>query len=169
MGRSFPAGSMSTMDTSHSAVQVFSAAIGLMLLAFAVALTASCRGADQVAPDGFTVTLAANPATIVLNNGSGTSDVVATVSSAVGVPQKDIDVRFSASAGLLFTSNQQPAANITIRTDTLGNAHVILITPTSTTVTAKSGTATGTLTLSTVPGNIGSIVLNQDTQTAGCM
>jgi hypothetical protein len=161
---------MSAMDTSHNAVRVFSAAIGLMLLAFAVALTASCRGADQVAPEGFTINVAANPATIVLVNGSGTSDVVATVSSAVGVPQKDIDVRFSASAGqLTIPPGSQPAANIPIRTDNLGNAHVVLTTNTTTTVTARSGTATGTLSLTTVNGNLNTISINQDTTSAGCL
>src|SRR5215471_17137550 len=143
-------GAVKTMRSTGSLVSRFAAAAGIMLLAFGMALTASCRGADQIAPDGSTITLAANPATIVLNGGSGSSDVVATVSSSAGVPLKDQDVRFSATAGSLFDAAGDPAANIPIRTDDLGNAHVTLITTTTTTVTARSGKATGSLALSTV-------------------
>jgi hypothetical protein len=139
-----------------------------MLLAFGLALMASCRGADQIAPDGSTITLAANPATIILVGGSGSSDVVATVSSGAGVPLKDQDVRFSATAGSLFDADGNPAANIPIRTDDLGNAHVTLVTTTTTTVTAKSGKATGSLSLSTVNGNLSAILINQ-VFTAGCL
>ena len=159
------------MNTTERLLPVLGAAAGIMFLAFGVALTASCRGSDQVAPEGSTITLAANPATIVLVGGSGSSDVVATVYSAAGVPQEDQDVRFSSSAGSLFTPppDNQPAANIPIRTDSLGNAHVVLTTTTTTTVTAKSGAATGTLSLSTVNGNLNAILINPDTQTAGCL
>jgi len=153
-------------------IQPVLAAAGIMILACGVALTASCRGSDQVAPEGSTITVSANPATIVIltPGGSGSSDVVATVYSAAGVPQEDQDVRFSSSAGSLFTPppDNQPAANIPIRTDNLGNAHIVLTTTTTTTVTARSGTATGTLSLSTVNGNLNAILLNQDTETAGC-
>jgi hypothetical protein len=139
-----------------------------MILAFGVALTASCRGSDQVAPEGSTITLAANPATIPLVSGTGSSDVVATVYSAAGVPQEDQDVRFSSSAGSLFTpDDNQPAANIPIRTDDLGNAHVNLITTTNTTVTARSGPATGTLTLNTVDADFNHLEISLE-EGAGC-
>ena len=59
------------MNQSERILPVLGAAAGIMFLAFAVALTASCRGSDQVAPEGSTITLAANPATIVLVGGSG--------------------------------------------------------------------------------------------------
>jgi len=159
------------MNTTERVLPVLGAAAGIMVLAFGVALTASCRGADQVAPEGSSITVSANPATIVLTGGSGSSDVVATVYSAAGVPQEDQDVRFSSSAGALFTPapDNQPAANIPIRTDNLGNAHVVLTTTTTTTVTAQSGKAVGTLSLSTVNGNLSTIVLNQDILTPGCI
>ena len=144
-------------------------AVGVMFLAFILVLSAACRGGDQIAPDKSTITLAANPATIVLVvGGCSCADVVATVSSAVGVPLKDQDVRFSSTAGSL-TVNNEPAANVPIRTDDLGNAHVLLTTTTTTTVTARSGTATGTLSLSTVNGNLSSILINQNFSGAGCM
>jgi len=144
-----------------------------MFLAFGVALTASCRGSDKVAPEGSTITLAANPATIVIatTGGSGSADVVATVYSAAGVPQEDQDVRFSSTAGSLFTPppDNQPAANIPIPTDNLGNAHVVLTTTTNTTVNARSGTATGTISLSTVNGNLNAITITQVINTPGCI
>src|SRR5262245_24225270 len=112
------------MRSKGNRVTSFAAAAGVMLLAFGLALTASCRGADQIPPDGSTITLAANPATIPLNGPTGSSDIVATVSSGAGVPLKDQDVRFSSTAGSLFDADGAAAANIPIRTDDLGNAHV---------------------------------------------
>src|SRR5262245_37685131 len=157
-------------------------AVGAMLLAFALALTgAACRGADQVAGEGSTIVVAATPTTIVksddpnciiLGGGNcGTAQVVATVYSAAGVPQEDHDVRFSSTAGLLFQGtfdSPQPAANIPIRTNSIGNATVFLATGTTTTVTARSGNATGDLTLNTVEGNISQIVLEIDIDSPGC-
>jgi len=127
--------------------------------------------------------VAANPATIPLAAGPecvgllnvptcGTADLVATVASELGVPLPGQDVRFSSSAGFLFTgSTTSPvnAANIPIRTDRFGNATVNLITSTTATVTAKSGQATpGTLTINTVTGNLSSILLNNDKTSTGC-
>src|SRR5262245_45874009 len=166
-------GARGPMDTTKQVLPVLGAAAGLMILACGVALTASCRGSDQVAPEGSTITLAANPATIVIatQGGSGSADVVATVYSAAGVPQEDQDVRFSATAGSLFTPppDNQPAANIPSPTDNLGNAHVVLTTSVNTTVNARSGTATGTISLSTVNGNLNAITINQQTGIAGCI
>lgn len=153
-------------------LRTLATACAVMLAAFASASSWSCRGQDQIAPEGSTIDLAANPTTIVLLGGagsSGSSDIVATVSSAVGAPLKDQDVRFTASAGSLFTPSGDPGANIPIRTDDLGNAHVTLVTTKTTTVTARSGKANGTITLDTVNGNISSILLEQDTTSTGCM
>ena len=156
-------------------------AAGVMLLAFALALGAACRGADKVAPEGSTIVVAATPTTIVKSDDSrcailgggncGTAQVVATVYSEAGVPQEDQDVRFSSTAGLLFQGtfdNPQAAANIPIRTNSIGNATIFLATSTTTTVTARSGNATGDLTLNTVEGNISQIVLIVDVDSPGC-
>ena len=157
-------------------------AAGVMLLAFALAVgAAACRGADQVAPEGSTIVVAATPTTIVTSDdpncailggaNCGTAQVVATVYSAAGVPQEDQDVRFSSTAGLIFQGtfdNPQPAANLPIRTNGIGNATVFLATSTTTTVTARSGNATGDLTLNTVAGNISKIELIVDQDTPGC-
>jgi len=148
----------------------------------AVALVAACQSSDKIPPKGSTITVAANPATIPLASDPdcvsllnvatcGTADVVATVASELGVPLPDQDVRFSGTAGFLFTGSPTSpvnAANIPIRTDRFGNASVNLITSTTTTVTAKSGAASGTLSISTVSGNLSTILLNNDTSSTGC-
>jgi len=112
----------------------------LAALAAGFLALAHCHRGDQTAPEGAIIDLAASPTTIVLVDGSGSADVVATVSSSVGVPLPDQDVRFSTSAGTLETLSGQPAANIPIRTDSFGNAHVTLTTTKTTTVTARCRT-----------------------------
>ncbi len=150
----------------------------------AVAAVAACQSSDKLPPKGSTITVAANPATIPLTSspdcltllGSsqpcGTADVLATVASELGVPLPDQDVRFSSTAGFLYTGSATSpvnAANIPIRTDRFGNASVNLITSTTATVTAKSGQATaGTLTINTVSGNLSTIFLNFDLTSTGC-
>jgi len=157
------------------------ACLGLPVPAAALLIIlASCHRGDQIAPEGATIDLGATPTTIVkLDNPDclvalgvsrcGTADILATISSSVGVPLPDQDVRFTNSAGLLFTGslgNPQPASNIPIRTDSSGTAHVTLAaSTTTTTVTAHSGKAAGTLTLNAIDGNIGSINLETDTTT----
>jgi hypothetical protein len=152
------------------------------ILAAAMLVIVNCNQGDKVAPEGAIIDLAATPTTIVTTTSPtctgllgiakcGTSDVVATVSSPVGVPLPDQDVRFTNTAGLLFTgtvANPQRAANLPIRTDSFGNAHVNLITGSTTTVNARSGKATGALTLTTTTANIGRIDLTQDPTGAAC-
>jgi hypothetical protein len=144
------------------------ASLFLAGLAVGFLALANCNRGDQVAPEGATIELGASPSTIVLVDGSGSADVVATVSSSVGVPLPDQDVRFSSSAGTLETLSGQPASNIPIRTDSFGNAHVRLTTTKTTTVTARSGGASGTLTLDAVVGDLQSININQESGT-GCL
>src|SRR5206468_6864773 len=85
----------------------------------------------------------------------------------------DQDVRFTSSGGSLCTdaSCSQSAVNLPIRTDDLGNAYVTLVVNSSTavTVTARSGTATGTLTLNTVNAELSAIVLNPESPTNLCL
>ena len=147
-----------------------------------VLLLAACQSSDRIAPEGATITVSGTPATIILGssaeclsllnvNECGTAQVVATVSSKLGVPLPDQAVRFTTTAGLLFTgtvSNPDPLLNEPVGTDDFGNAVVNLITSTTTTVTARSGAATGMATLNTVAGNLSRITLNVDTTSAGC-
>jgi hypothetical protein len=150
-----------------------------LVLTFVVA---ACRSSEKIPPKGSKVTVGANPATIALTSrpeclillgvlSCGTADVVATVASEMDVPLPDQDVRFRTTAGFLFTGttlSPVDAANIPIRTDEFGNAHVNLITSTTATVTAQSGSASGTLSISTVVGNLSTILLNNDTTSSGC-
>jgi hypothetical protein len=158
---------------------------GTGLVAAAAACAASvallqCKTSDRVPPKGATITLAATPTTIPLATSNvcttilqqatcGEAQVLATVNSELGSPLPDQDVRFSSTAGRLFTgSDTSPvdASNVPIRTDSFGNAEVNLITSTTATVTAHSGQATpGTLTINTVQGNLSLITLNLDTTT----
>ena len=153
-------------------------AIALLLLGG----VAACVDSDKIPPKGSIITVSANPATIPLSSGSecvsllnvpncGTSQIVATVSSELGVPLSDQDVRFNNEAGRLFlgdVSNPVDAANIPISTDEDGNAVVKLITSGTAKVTARSGLNSGTITITTVAGNLSSIVLNVDDTSTGC-
>jgi len=136
----------------------------------------SCDDSETIPPNNSTITVAANPTTVVLGTlpqcnsllqqaTCGTSDVIATVRNELGIPLPGQDVRFSSTAGQLFTgglSNPVFASNIPIATDSLGNATVGLITATTSTVTATAGTTAGSLTLNTVQGNLSQIVLTID-------
>jgi len=135
----------------------------LAVLAAALLVTANCNKGDQVAPEGATIDMMANPTTIILTNGTGTSDIIATVSSQVGVPLPDQDVRFSTNAGRLYDMDGQQVVGEPIRTNSYGNAQVKLSTELPTTVTGKSGKATGSISLT-----VSQITLEQDTTSAGC-
>jgi len=158
---------------NHRTVPVLAALVAALLV------TAGCNKGDRIAPEGATIDLAANPTTIVKIDQTdcifvggakcGTAEIVATVSSPVGVPLPDQDVRFSSTAGILYIGDpSNPQANLPIRTDSFGNAHIELITTTTTTVNARSGTAAGSLSLSTVDGNISQILLIVDIDSTGC-
>jgi len=153
-------------------------AMALILLAG----VAACTESDKIPPKGSIITMAANPATIPLGAGAecvsllnvtncGTAQIVANVTSELGIPLPNQDVRFSNEAGRLFTgpvSNPVDAANIPISTNDDGNAIVNLITSGTTKITARSGLNSGTLTISTVVGNLSAILLNLDTTSTGC-
>lgn len=153
-------------------------AIAFLLLAG----VAACVASDKIPPKGSIIVVSANPATIPLASGAecisllnvpncGTSQIVATVSSEFGVPLSDQDVRFNNEAGRLFlgdVSNPIDAANKPIPTDHDGNAVVNLITSGTAKITARSGLNSGTLTVTTVAGNLSAILLNLDKTSTGC-
>ena len=62
----------------------------------------------------------------------------------------------------------QAVSNLPIPTDQFGNARVGLLTATTATVEARSGTAIKTLTFNTVQGNLSSIILNIDQTDPTC-
>jgi len=133
-------------------------------------------------PADSSIIVSGNPTTIALGSRPecsillhlptcGSAEVVATVSNALGVPLPGQDVRFTNTAGLLFTgtvSNPMPISGLPVLTDQFGNARVNLVTATTATVTARSGTAMGNLTFNTVQGNLSAIILNNDTTQPGC-
>ena len=126
-----------------------------LLLTFAVA---GCQKSDVVAPDGATISLTSNPATIVVSNGVQVSPVIilATVSSGIGVPLPGQDVRFTTTSGSL-----DPPTGTAVRTNNDGNAFTELTIATQApTITAKSGKATASLTLQTATCNLAKITLN---------
>ena len=146
----------------------------VIVLLPALLLLWSCEGGDKIPPKGSTITLAATPTTIPLRDdpnclsllgvtSCGASVLVATVYSESGAPLPDQDVRFSSTAGVLFSG---PLSSPTlydfgpIATDDFGNARLNIATAATSTVTARSGTATGTLTLNTVQGNLSQITVN---------
>jgi hypothetical protein len=149
-------------------------------LAAASLLVVHCVQGEKIPPKGSTVTVTANPATIPTGSSPecsailgvatcGTAQIVATVNSEVGPTLPDQDVRFTTTAGLFFTGTLSNftalPVNVPVRTDQFGNATVNLVTGNTTTVTARSGTASGTANITTVPGNLSQITLNIDTTT----
>jgi len=130
----------------------------------------ACEDSETIPPEGSIITVAGNPAIVVLQNGIGSSDIIATVRSELGVPLPGQDVRFSQSSGLLHFVGTLPipansAANIPIPTDSFGNSTVTLTTSATTIVTATSGNATGSLTLNTAKCTLSQITLNVDNST----
>lgn len=128
--------------------------------AFLAAVLAGCQESDVVAPDGATISLTANPATIVLALGiqdpKKPVTIIATVSSSIGVPLPGQDVRFTTTAGMLT-----PTAGTPIESDSFGNATTVLTAAQQPpTITAKSGKASATLQLQTAPCALASITLS---------
>ena len=120
--------------------------------AIAVCLAAAlmaCQSSDVIAPNDSTISLTANPATIVLAGGiqdpSKPVSIIATVYNSIGVPLPGQDVRFTTTAGVLT-----PDAGTPIATDSFGNAITVLTAAQQPpTVTAKSGKTEKSLQLQT--------------------
>jgi hypothetical protein len=105
----------------------------------------ACHSSEVVAPDGATISLSANPAQVIINNGlqSVPVTILATVRDTVGVPLPGQDVRFTTTNGILT-----PPIGIPVATDHLGNATVTLTgAQQAPQITATSGKATANLSL----------------------
>jgi hypothetical protein len=130
---------------------------GATALILAVLLGA-CESSDVIAPDGATISLTSNPATIILSGGVQSADVeiTATVSNSIGVPLPDQDVRFTTTAGTLT-----PPGGTPVTTNDDGNAITILSDARQPpTITARSGKATATLQLQTATCSLSAIALS---------
>jgi hypothetical protein len=126
----------------------------------------ACEDSDKVPPADSTISLAASPATILLSNGvqAGDVTVLATVYNSIGVPLPGQDVRFTMNSGDLT-----PLAGTPVRTNDIGNAvSVLRNATTTTTITAKSGTANATLQLQTTTCNISQVDLEGTLNFTSC-
>lgn len=105
----------------------------------------ACESSDKVPPADSTISLSANPAQIIIQDGLQIIPVtlIATVRNSIGVPLSGQDVRFTTTNGVLA-----PTASTPVRTDSLGNAFATLDGASQgPQVTATAGKATVSLTL----------------------
>jgi hypothetical protein len=131
--------------------------LGAVVLSLVVA-GLGCESSEVVAPEGSLMSLSAEPTQIILENGVQQEDVnlLATVRSSIGSPLKGQDVRFSTNSGKLTPGPGTPVA-----TDSNGNAFSVLTEVTEgPTITATSGLAEATLTLTVGTVRVGSITLS---------
>lgn len=142
------------------------AAAAALLLAAGLGLAACENEGDPVAPADSTLTVDANPQTVIVpsGGGSGATEIIATLRSKNGTRLPDQEVFFSTTSGTL-----DPPAGTGLTTDDQGQASSILITSTAATVTARSGSITGTTQVQTAPGDLATFVLNVDpTELTSC-
>ena len=98
-------------------------AMGTALM-LAVLLALSCEDSDVTVPDGSTITLVANPASVQIDQEGGetegSSSIVAQVLDSNNIPLEDVPLFFTTTAGTL-TSGGQPTDtdDVGVATDTL--------------------------------------------------
>ena len=108
--------------------------------------------------------LFANPSTLVsIGTQIPESELSARVTNFIGEALQGQTVVFGTSEGVL-----NPEALTPINTDENGVARSILRTVQTATVTAFSGTATSTVTITVIPGSIQAILVNGDTTLLDC-
>jgi hypothetical protein len=130
------------------------AAAGMALCALAG--LASCENSDPVAPPDSTITVSANPQTVITPGGqAGTADITAIVRSKNGTRLPDQEVTFDSSVGSL-----DPIAGTTITTDDDGVAACTLTTTGAATVTARSGSISGTTQVQTASADLTTFTLD---------
>jgi hypothetical protein len=136
---------------SHRLAAVLAA--GLLLLSL------GCEDSETIAPDGSTITLSPNPAQIIQDSDGNQVvpvTILATVRNSIGIPLPGQDVRFTTNNGVLT-----PPGGTPVETDELGNAVSVLTDATAgPMITATSGKATASLTLTAAKGEVSSILLN---------
>jgi hypothetical protein len=117
---------------------------------------AGCENnSDPTAPADSTITVSANPQTVVVPTGQqGTTEVTATLRSKNGTRLPDQEMTFSTTAGTLV-----PPAETPLVTDDQGQAKCSLVTTSSATITARSGSISGTTQIQTAPGDLAQFVL----------
>jgi len=144
-----------TKHPNHYKRTVSGAAAFLVAAVFGIA---ACNNSDPTAPADSTVTLTANPTTVVVpNNGQGTTELTATLRSKSGAREPGQEMTFSTTSGLL-----DPAAGTTILTDDNGQAMATLTLTSNSppTVTAQSGSITATVQILTTSAALRQFLLN---------
>jgi len=133
------------------------AAGAVLILAALVPALISCESSDPVAPADSTITVSANPQTVIVpsGGGAGATQITATLRSKNGTRLPNQEISFTTTAGTL-----DPPADTFLETDDDGQARSILITSSSATVTARSGSITGQTQVQTAPGDLAQFILN---------
>ncbi len=123
---------------------------GAAVVPVLVLALAGCESSDPTAPADSTITVSANPQTVVVPTGQqGTTEITATLRSKNGTRLPDQEITFSTTAG-----NLVPIADTPLTTDDNGQAKSTLVTTSSATITARSGGISGTTQIQTAPGNL---------------
>ena len=139
----------------------------ILLLGLAVACGLAligCEESDVVPPAGSSVELSASPATLVATGSQiPETELSARVTNSIGVSLPGQTVVFVTSEGVLI-----PEALTPVETNQNGVARSTLRTVQTATVDVVSGTATDTVTISVLTGNIQTILLNGDTTLSDC-
>jgi len=128
------------------------------LIAAAVLGIAACNNTDPTAPADSTVTVSANPSTVVVPaGGQGTTELTATLRSKSGAREPGQEMTFSTTSGIL-----DPAAETTILTDNNGQAmsKLTLTSNSPPTVTARSGSITATVQVLTTSAALSQFLLD---------
>lgn len=127
-------------------------------LAAAMAVLVTCERQDPLAPEGSTIKVTANPQTIAVQSSiPGTAEITATLRAKNGTRIPDQEVTFSTTEGVL-----DPVAETPLITDDQGQATCKLTTAKQATVTAQSGSISGSTTVSVVTGDLFGINLDPD-------
>ncbi len=131
------------MKTNHGS---FPIACLLAALLVVVALGPACEDSTQFAHSDWELQVFANPQTLTLAAGEeGQSTILAVVSNSTGVPQENVGVRFTTTAGTLASGSAL------LSTNSNGEVRDTLTTADTATVTATSATLTSTVTVTVVP------------------
>jgi len=127
-------------------------ALAVCLAAAALAMGGCESNGDPTAPADSTLTVSADPQTVIPGE---KSTITATLRSKTGARLPDQEVTFSTTEGTL-----DPPAETALTTDSQGQASSVLITPGTATVTAQSGSISGSTQVQTSSCKISTVGVN---------
>jgi len=145
-----------TTNRKKSRADAFRRAAAACAAVCALWLLAACESSDPVAPEGSTITVSANPQTVITPGGlPGAAEITAIVRGENGTRFPGQEVTFDSSAGTL-----NPVGGTIVLTDDDGVSSCTLTTTSATTITARSGVITGTTQVQTSPADLSTFVLD---------